>query len=125
MALVFVPVSTADRSGVAAGHPLGQRRAHAVTPELMAALEYGPEALEDAEYAAMVLASVTGLSQFGERVVLVADLDEAAVHPAADAANGEVVVDEVSPSQVQSFFPRRPGGRRGGGRVRPPGAGHR
>lgn len=89
--------------------PVVDRVAYTVTPELLAELEYGEEEEEAAEHAAMILASVAGLSAHGERVVVVAEVDQAQVKPGVDAANGQVVVAQCPPSAMISWFAEEPG----------------
>lgn len=107
--LVFIPVATSELDAIEGRTRLAGRRAHSATPELLEALGYQPSDEEDAEYAAMVLASVAALSAHGERCVLVADVPPDAVHPGPDAANGEVVVDDVPASAITCWFSEAPG----------------
>lgn len=102
--LVFIPISRSELDAIAGATPLRARVAHAVTPELLETLEYTPDRTEDAEYAALVIASVSALAQFGERLVLVADVPQASVTAGPDAANGEVLVTEVAPSAITCWF---------------------
>lgn len=102
--LIFVPVTQAERRGLACGQRLPARRAFMVTPELCAALGYGPEETEDAEYAAMVIASVAGLARFGVRLVVVAEVHEGSLGQVVDAENGEVELEYLSPEQITAFF---------------------
>lgn len=85
------------------------RVAYTVTPQLLAELEYGEDEMEDAEHAAMVLASVAGLCAHGERVVVVAEVDEGQVKPGVDPANGQVVVHQCPPSAMTAWFADEPG----------------
>lgn len=90
--LVFVPVSE-DELRVLGGETLGaDRPAYTVTPELLAELGYGESDSEDAEYAALVLASVAGLAAHGIRLVVVAEVDPSLVSAGEDPANGQVVL---------------------------------
>lgn len=107
--LVFIPVATSELDAIEGRTRLLGRTAHAVTPELLESLGYQPSDAEDAEYAAMVLASVAALSVHGQRCVLVADVPRDAVRPGTDAANGEVVVDEVPASAITCWFSEAPG----------------
>ena len=107
--LVFIPIS-ADEAGVLGGDPtLRQRVAYTVTPELLQELGYDESESEDAEYAALVLASLAGLSAHGTRLVVVADVDAAQVRPGDDPANGQVVLDEVPHSWITAWFADEPG----------------
>lgn len=107
--LVFVPIAESELD-VLGGTPLGgDRRAYAVTPELLAELGYGPAEAEDAEYAALVLASVAGLAAYGVRLVVVAEVDPALLTVGADPANGEVVLAELPTGAITSWFTDEPG----------------
>ncbi len=99
MALVFVPVSAAElRQWAESGRLDGPHGAFAVTPALTQAFELSDP--EDAEYAALCVASVAGLVAEGVRIVAVA---EAEVRPTADDFGG-VVVTDLSFSAVTSLF---------------------
>lgn len=92
------------------GEPAVENRsAYAATPELMAELEYTDDEVEDAEHAAMVLASVAGLASYGERVVVVAEVDSSLVQPAEDSANGEVLLSRCPASSMIAWFAEEPG----------------
>lgn len=107
--LVFIPVAS-DELGVLAGDPpVADRVAYAVTPELLAELDYDESDMEDAEYAALVLASVAGLATHGVRLVVVAEVDPALVTPGDDAANGEVLLSQCPPSAMTAWFADEPG----------------
>ncbi|MDO5676659.1 MAG: hypothetical protein Q4G35_04020 [Propionibacteriaceae bacterium] len=107
--LVFIPVAS-DELGMFAGKPpVVDRTAYAVTPELLRELEYGEDEIEDAEHAAMVLASVAGLATHGERVVVVAEVDSAHVSPGVDPLNGQIVLAQCPPSAMISWFSEEPG----------------
>ena len=107
--LVFIPISRTDMTAIDGSTQLRDRQAHRVTPELLAALEYSQDHMEDAEYSAMILASVASLSKFGERLVLVAEVDRALVTAGEDLANGACVVAEVRPSAMTCWFSEAPG----------------
>lgn len=102
--LVFIPVRRAELDAITGDTRLDGRTAHTVTPELLEALGYDAGDAEDAEYAAMVLASVAALAAHGERVVVVADVPRAAVHPGEDPGNGQCVVSEVPASAITCWF---------------------
>lgn len=106
MTLVFVPTSTEQAQQLWQGTPpAAPIRAFSTTPALLAALDYTAEMAEDAEYAAMVLASVDGLCRHGERVVLVAEVPEGDVAENPDELdNGGVLLAGLSKAAVQSFF---------------------
>ncbi|MDO4784192.1 MAG: hypothetical protein Q3997_03795 [Propionibacteriaceae bacterium] len=107
--LVFVPVTAAERRQLRMGETLGPRAAFTVTPELCAALDYGPEELEDAEYAAMVIASVAGLARLGVRLVVVAEVAGDAIAAVTDASNGECELAALRSAEVTAFFAEEEG----------------
>ncbi|GAB3821462.1 hypothetical protein GCM10028820_29900 [Tessaracoccus terricola] len=102
--LVFVPIRSDELGAITGAVALERRSAHTVTPELLEALEYSTGQLEDAEYAAMVIASVAALSAHGERLVLVAEVPPSQVRPGTDPGNGQVEVLEVRPESVTCWF---------------------
>lgn len=102
--LVFIPIRADELDAIAGATALTGRSAHTVTPELLDALEYTQDQLEDAEYAAMVIASVAALSKYGRRLVLVAEVPAAQVRPGTDPGNGQVEVREVPPAAITCWF---------------------
>lgn len=107
--LVFIPIATDELAAISGQVKLTERDAHTVTPELLEALGYGPSESEDAEFAAMTLASVAALAAHGRRLVLVADVMPNSVRPGADAENGECVLTEVERSEITCWFSEAPG----------------
>ncbi|NLE96779.1 MAG: hypothetical protein GX596_02170 [Propionibacterium sp.] len=85
-----------------------QRRAYTVTPDLLGELGYTPDMVEDAEYAALVLASIAGLAEFGERVVVVAEVDASLVEPGDDSPNGECLLTHCPPAAMTAWFADAP-----------------
>lgn len=83
---------------------LTNREAQRVTPQLLEALGYSPEQGEDAEYAALVLASVAALARYGRRLVLVAEVDPALVSQGRDPDNGACVVSSVPVGAITCWF---------------------
>lgn len=107
--LVFIPIAR-EEMGALGGHPeLVDRTAYTVTPELLDELGYGEDETEDAEYAALVLASIAGLAEHGTRLVIVADVDPASVEPGDDPANGQVRLRSCPPSAMTAWFADEPG----------------
>ena len=107
--LVFIPVG-ADELGMLAGQvPVANRDAYTVTPELLEELGYDSADSEDAEYAALVLASVAGLAAHGVRLVVVAEVDRALVSAGTDPANGHVVLSGCPTSAMTAWFADEPG----------------
>lgn len=105
---MFIPIGAEELDAIEGGTDLSGREAHTVTPELLEELGYGPEDTEDAEYAAMVLASVAALSRYGRRTVLVADVPAEVVEAGPDAANGGCVVGVVPSSTITCWFSEAP-----------------
>ena len=107
--LIFLPVSRDDAATLARGAEFDPpRAAFAVTDALLAALGYEPANDEEAEYAALVLASVWSLARFGERLVVVAEVPAdrvlAAGEDDVELENGAVVVNGLPPGSVIAWF---------------------
>lgn len=107
--LVFIPVRSSELSAFDGDPAIAHRQAFTVTPDLLDELGYEPSATEDAEYAALVLASVAGLAQFGERAIIVAEVDPGLVAPGEDSANGECLLLSCPPSAMTAWFCDAPG----------------
>jgi hypothetical protein len=107
--LVFIPVASDELDVLVGAVPISNRRAYTVTADLLDELEYTSDMAEDAEYAALVLASVAGLIEFGERVVVVAEVDQGLVEPGEDSANGECVLTSCPASAMTAWFVDAPG----------------
>ncbi len=99
---VFVPAAAQwDRTAPPA-HLVG----HTVTADLLAALDYTADQREDGEYAALVLASVVSLAQYGQRRVwsFLVDSDQIAAHDPDQAHNGEVALTDARAGQLTAWF---------------------
>lgn len=107
--LVFIPIARDELAAIDGSVLLTGRAAHHVTPELLAALEYTAGQEEDAEYAALVLASVAALTRFGERLVLVADVDTSLIASGDDPENGACVLTRIAPEAMTCWFSEAPG----------------
>ena len=107
--LVFIPIARDELAAIDGSVLLTGRAAHHVTPELLAALEYTAGQEEDAEYAALVLASVAALTRFGERLVLVADVDTSLIASGDDPENGACVLTRIAPEATTCWFSEAPG----------------
>ena len=107
--LVFIPIARDELAAIDGSVLLTGRAAHHVTPELLAALEYTAGQEEDAEYAALVLASVAALTRFGERLVLVAEVDASLIASGDDPENGACVLTRVAPEAMTCWFSEAPG----------------
>ncbi len=106
--LVFIPIGVGELDAIEGVTDLSGREAHTVTRALLEELGYAPDDSEDAEYAAMVLASVSALSRFGARTVLVADVPADAVAEVRDSVNGDCVVSAVPASAITCWFSDAP-----------------
>lgn len=107
--LVFIPIAAEELAAITGDVQLVNREAYTVTPELLSAQELRTDQVEEAEFAALVLASVTSLSRFGQRLVLVAEVPPADVVPGPDAANGGCTVASVSQNSLTCWFSDAPG----------------
>lgn len=106
MALLFVPLTSADLAGWAmSGTLAGPRAAHAVTAGLKAAFE--PVDEEEAEHIALLVASVASLATSGRRLVAVAE-SAARVAEDGDPDFGDVEVADLPWGAVQSLFVDEP-----------------
>lgn len=107
--LVFIPVAAEELDVLAGTSVVTDRPAYTVTPELLTELGYDSADTEDAEYAAMVLASVAGLARHGTRLVVVAEVDDSLVRPGEDPANGQILLTGCPPSAMTAWFADEPG----------------
>lgn len=106
--LVFVPIAREELDAIVGKRELTQRQAHCVTTDLLDELGYEQGQDEQAEYAAMVLASVASLTRFGERIVLVAEVPSHLVRPAAQTINGACQVTAVPLESMTCWFADAP-----------------
>ncbi len=102
--LVFLPLSAPEARTAASVTLHGPLAGFAVTRELVDALGYTSDMDEDAEYAALVLASVAGLARHGRRLVLVAEVPPDQVGLGDDPSNGGVILARLEPRWVVSWF---------------------
>lgn len=102
--LVFIPVDPEELAAIDGGVELVDRLAHRVTPELLTQLGYGPDQTEEAEYAALLLASVVSLAEHGRRTVLVAEVRPDLVAPGQDPGNGQCILARVPTSAITCWF---------------------
>lgn len=107
--LVFLPIAAEELDLLGEGPGAGQRVAYTVTPELLDELGYDEADSEDAEYAALVLASVAALTRYGQRWVIVAEVDPGLVQPGDDPANGEVLLSQCPRAAMTAWFCEEPG----------------
>ena len=104
--LVFIPIARDELAAIDGSVQLSDRAAHHVTPELLVALGYRVGQEEEAEYAALVIASVAALTRFGERLVLVAD---SLIMNGDDLENGACILTRVVPEAMSCWFSEAPG----------------
>ena len=107
--LVFIPIARDELAAIEGTPQLTDRPAHRVTPELLAALGYTIGQEEEAEYAALTLASVSALARFGERLVLVAEIPGSSVVAGDDPDNGACIVTRVDRESMTCWFSEAPG----------------
>ena len=106
---MFIPIARDELAAISGSVQLADRAAHHVTPELLAALDYRVGQEEEAEYAALVIASVASLTRFGERVVLVAEVDDSLIINGDDLENGACILTRVFPEAMTCWFSEAPG----------------
>ena len=98
--LVCIPARRDDPEGLFGGS------VDAVTANdaLLSALDYTPDMGEEAEYAALVLASVWALARFGERFVVTAQVESSQVGAGSESGNGGVRVTGLRRDQLVAVF---------------------
>lgn len=98
--LVCIPADRADPEALF-GAPVP-----AITPNevLFESLGYTPDMTEEAEYAALVLASVWSLARHGERFVVTAEVRQDQVAAGEEADNGGVRVTGLERRQLVAWF---------------------
>ncbi|MBK7820372.1 MAG: hypothetical protein IPJ61_04675 [Tessaracoccus sp.] len=107
--LVFLPIAASEMDVLSGEIAVADRVAYTVTPRLLEELGYGENDSEDAEYAALVLASVAALTTHGERLVVVAEVDPALVRAGDDPDNGQIVLTSCPASAITAWFADEPG----------------
>lgn len=106
MSLVFVPLSAEQlRQWATTGKLAGPITGHAVTDDLKEA--FGVAEGEDAERVALLVASVAGLVETGQRVVAVAESE--ILLGDGEPEFGEVLIGDLDYRQVGSLFADEPG----------------
>ncbi len=63
---------------------------------------------EEAEHAAMVLASIAALSRYGARLVLVAEVSADLVSVAPESANGQCRIARIDAEAIIAYFTEDP-----------------
>ena len=107
--LVFIPISSEELDVLTGRIPVEHRRAYTVTPDLLRELDYTADMAEEAESAALVLASIAGLTEYGERCVVVAEVDPTLVEPGEDSLNGECLLTRCPHTAMTAWFVDAPG----------------
>jgi hypothetical protein len=113
--LLFVPVALEVARRVAAGDALDNVFAFSANEALAESFGIAVDNVcvdatainsETAEFAALTVASVTALTTYGERLVLVGEVADDCVMSIWDceAANGGVIAEKLLASQVVAFF---------------------
>ena len=103
LVLVFVPLSRYELVQLSSGEPLAcPRTGYCASAQLKDT--FGLDDDEEAEFAALQVASVACLTRQSERVVVTAKLPESQVRPGADAINGEVQVARLELADVEAVF---------------------
>lgn len=98
--LVCIPADRDDPQALFAG-PVPAITANQALYET---LDYGPDADEEAEYAALVLASVWALTRHGQRFVVTAEVDPGQIVVGEEADNGGVIVTGLRRNQLVACF---------------------
>ena len=106
---MFIPIARDELAAIDGSVQLTDRAAYHVTPELLVALDYRIGQEEDAEYAALVIASVAALTRFGERVVLVAEVDNSLIMNGDDLENGACILTRVVPEAMTCWLSKAHG----------------
>lgn len=104
-ALVSIPVSREMLDAALVDGLPGPLLGFAVTPALLDTFGLPGDAEEDAEFAALLIASIVSLTKWGERLVVTAEVSLGAGEVAADLqANGGVCVAHVPLTSMVSWF---------------------
>lgn len=107
--LVFIPIARSELAAIDGSVLLTGRATHRVIPELLAALEYTADQGKDTKYAAPVLTSVATLTEFGERLVLVVDVDTSLITSGDGPENGACVLTRIASEAMTCWSSKTPG----------------
>lgn len=102
--LVCIPADRNDPQSLFAG-PVAAITANQALCETF---DYDAEAGEEAEYAALVLASVWSLTRHGERFVVTAEVDPSQIVVGEEADNGGVTLTGLRRAQLVAWFDDQP-----------------
>ena len=104
---VCVPVSEDHLRRLAAGEELSELQVFLVNDQLLDSFGLTPADDEEADRAAMLLASLWALSRFGRRLVLTAFVAQDLISPGAETANGGATLTRLLPPQRRGVVRRR------------------
>lgn len=105
---VCVPVSEDHLRRLAAGEELSELQVFLVNDQLLDSFGLTPADDEEADRAAMLLASLWALSRFGRRLVLTAFVAQDLISPGAETANGGATLTRLLPRNVEALFADEP-----------------
>lgn len=101
--MIFLPATQEQLKGVASGHDLiGSLQAFSPNKALRQTFGISEDSDEEAEFAALQVASVYALANFGDRLVLVVDTD--ASESETEAGNGGVQAERIPADKVHAWF---------------------
>ena len=101
--MVCIPASREQARELLANGSNEPVAAFAATEHLYQTFDLAPSQDEDAEFATALIASIAALTRFGERLVLVADVDAYEPDPATEH-DGGVIISRLEPQQISAWF---------------------
>ncbi len=103
--LVCVPVGSSELALVTSGSDVaGPLQVFAVTPELLDGFGLAPTDDEEAEFAALLLAGLWSLREYGRRLVLTAVVDDSELTDGPERSNGGRLLARLPASRVEAWF---------------------
>lgn len=101
--MIFLPATPTQLKTVASGQDLvGSLQAFSPNEALCETFDISPDSDEEAEFAALQVASVFALANFGARFVMVVDMN---ARPSQfEAGNGGVEVQRIPADKVKAWF---------------------
>lgn len=104
-ALVCVPVSPQEAALVAGGQTVpGPLQVFTVTQELLDTFGLQSDDQEEAEFAALLIAGLWSLREYGQRLVLTAMVPTGHLHEGPEKANGGRLLSELPATSVEAWF---------------------
>lgn len=101
--MIFLPATPAQLKAIAKGQDLvGPRQAFSPNKALRETFDISPDSDEEADFAALQVASVFALATFGARFVLVVDVS--AQPSQLESGNGGVEVQTIPADKVMAWF---------------------